>query len=292
MTIQQLECFLALAERLNFTQTANDLFMAQTTLSRSISALEQELGMTLFRRSSRTVELTAAGRAFRDECAGVLDGYSRAVSAARMAEKGYRGELRLGVLHDTFDARAIELYRTMRSRYPEVRIDLREHNHSGLVSRLMGGETDAIIDFGSFEPMPEQEALCMSESRQCAVMPSDWDLARRDSIRVEELRGRPFVVMTQSASQPGYTFLWKTVTNAGFIPEVAAEAAHVPVLLMHVACGRGVTFLMDNIPNPDESLISFVPLEDVPASRQSIIWLKKNENPALPLLLNTARELF
>ena len=64
MTLNQLECFSVLAQRLNFTQAADDLFMSQPALSRTISALEGELGVRLFDRNSRSVALTPAGRAF------------------------------------------------------------------------------------------------------------------------------------------------------------------------------------------------------------------------------------
>ena len=64
LTFYQLECFMILAQRLNFTQAAEELFMAQPALSRLISALEQELDIQLFYRNSRSVTLTPAGTAF------------------------------------------------------------------------------------------------------------------------------------------------------------------------------------------------------------------------------------
>lgn len=64
MTLNQLECFMVLAQRLNFTQAADDLFMAQPALSRLISALEKELDLQLFYRNSRSVALTPAGTVF------------------------------------------------------------------------------------------------------------------------------------------------------------------------------------------------------------------------------------
>lgn len=70
MTLTQLESFLILAQRLNFTQAADDLFISQPALSRMISALEQEVGLQLFYRSSRSVSLTPAGRAFAQQCPG------------------------------------------------------------------------------------------------------------------------------------------------------------------------------------------------------------------------------
>lgn len=75
VTLNQLECFMVLAQRLNFTQAADDLFMAQPALSRLISALEKELDLQLFYRNSRSVALTPAGTVFFKKCPKILDEY-------------------------------------------------------------------------------------------------------------------------------------------------------------------------------------------------------------------------
>ena len=97
MTLNQLECFMVLAQRLNFTQAADDLFMAQPALSRLISALEKELDLQLFYRNSRSVALTPAGTVFFKKCPKILDEYRGSVVAARLAQEGYRGSLTLGI---------------------------------------------------------------------------------------------------------------------------------------------------------------------------------------------------
>ena len=79
MTLNQLECFMVLAQRLNFTQAADDLFMAQPALSRLISALEKELDLQLFYRNSRSVALTPAGTVFFKKCPKILDEYRGSV---------------------------------------------------------------------------------------------------------------------------------------------------------------------------------------------------------------------
>jgi len=81
VTLNQLECFMVLAQRLNFTQAADDLFMAQPALSRLISALEKELDLQLFYRNSRSVALTPAGTVFFKKCPKILDEYRGSVVA-------------------------------------------------------------------------------------------------------------------------------------------------------------------------------------------------------------------
>ena len=292
MTLNQIECFLALAERLNFTLTANDLFMAQATLSRSIATLEEELGMKLFTRTSRAVTLTPAGEAYRRECAGLLDIYHRAEQAARLAEQGYQGELKIGVLQDHFDEHAIHIYRAMAGYYPDIRLSMREVNHSQLFSQLESGELDAVIHFGSLFSSEGQDMYPLAYEHQCVAVPSDSPVAQKGSVSVGELRKEKFVVMSRTVSQPGHDFLWKTTAEAGFIPNVVGEAHHVPSLLMMVASGMGVTFMTDSVVDLTKGLVAFVPLQGIPPCIHCLVWQKQNENPSLPLLLQTVRELY
>ncbi len=292
MTLSQIECFLALAERLNFTQTANDLRMAQTTLSRSISSMEEELGVRLFTRNTRMVTLTPAGQAYRQECAGVLATCRRAEEAARLAEQGYIGELKIGILQDHFDVQAVRIHRAMADRCPQIRLIMRELNHSQLFNQLEAGELDAVIHTSS---LPVGEGLAahpLAYERQCVVVPPESPLARRERVSVDELREEKFVIMSRIASQTGYDFLWKTTFDAGFVPNVVGEASHVPSLLMMVAYGMGVTFMTDCIIDVAKGLVVFVPLRDVPPCIHALAWRKDNPNASLPLLLETVRELF
>jgi DNA-binding transcriptional LysR family regulator len=96
MELRHLRYFLAVAEELHFTRAAARLHIAQQPLSRHIKELESEIGGTLFRRSTRRVELTDAGRLLLDQVRAGLAHLGRGVDAARRAEQGVLGELVLG----------------------------------------------------------------------------------------------------------------------------------------------------------------------------------------------------
>ena len=88
MTIFQLECFCALADSLNFTQTANAMFITQPALSRAISSLEQELQLTLLQRTTHSVTLTPAGKIFSRECQKMLKDFQRGGERGENARQG------------------------------------------------------------------------------------------------------------------------------------------------------------------------------------------------------------
>ena len=292
MTLNQLECFSVLAQRLNFTQAADDLFMSQPALSRTISAREGELGVRLFDRNSRSVALTPAGRAFYQESPSILRSFRNSVNAALTAQQGYRGELFIGILRDLFDPETVRLFRAMAERYPEVRLTLREYNHSELMRGLLQGETDAVVNFGADLPAEGAESLLLRTDRQCAVVAADSPLAGRTSLRMEELRDLPFVAMSRTSSMPGYGMLWRMASEAGFAPNIVAEAELVPTLLMLVACGVGVSTLQEGAASMAQEMVRFIPLVGVAMTAQRLVWPRESRNPSLPFLIETARELF
>ena len=93
MTIFQIKCFLNVAEYLNFTEAANHLFVAQSSLSRNISNLEEELGMQLFVRTKKYVRLTPCGAVLYEEFSKLLKLGEAAVQKARNAELGENGSI-------------------------------------------------------------------------------------------------------------------------------------------------------------------------------------------------------
>lgn len=290
MTLNQLESFLVLAQRLSFTQAAEDLFISQPALSRMISALEQELGLQLFYRSSRSVSLTPAGRAFAKECPRILDSYRSGVDAALLAQRGFRGRVTVGILRDTFDSSAVRIYQEMGREYPQIHLVFEEFSHSNLIRSLMAGEVDAVINSGEALPQEEVESIILRRDRQCAVVPVNSPLAQMRSLRMEDLKDESFVVMSRTSSLPGYGLVWKMAADAGFMPKVAAEADHVPSLLMLVACGIGVSTLTDNLEYLSQEMVSFIPLVGVPLSCHAFAWRRDNRNPSLPFLLETVRK--
>ena len=290
MTLNQLESFLVLTQKLSFTQAAEYLFISQPALSRMISALEQELGIQLFYRSSRSVALTPAGRAFANECPRILDSYHASVDAALQAQQGFRGSITVGVLRDTFDASAVKLYQQMGAEYPQIHVAFREFSHSDLIRALMSGEADAIINMGEALPEENVESVILRRDRQCAVVPTNSPLAQMRSLRMEDLREENFVVMSRASSLPGYGLLWKMAADAGFTPKVVAEANYIPSLLMLVACGVGVSTLTDNLEYLSQEMVSFIPLVGVPLSCHSFSWRKDNQNPSLPFLQGLVRK--
>lgn len=98
MNLQQLEYFLALAKLLNFTRVAEKYYISQTAVTQQIKSLEEQLGVKLFNRTKRYVELTLAGSIFVKEAQAIIDRTNEAIAKTQAAEIGFCGAIDVGFI--------------------------------------------------------------------------------------------------------------------------------------------------------------------------------------------------
>lgn len=142
MTIQQISHFIAVAQHLHFGEAAKELYIAQPALSNSIAALEGELNVKLFARSSRRVTLTPAGKVFYENVQEVVEGLNRAIQKTRLAESGYAGTLDIGILGGLSKGDFPKVIYRFQKRFPNMAINLRQTNMKTLNRWLAHGEVD------------------------------------------------------------------------------------------------------------------------------------------------------
>ena len=167
MTIFQLECYYALAQSLNFTQTASQQYITQPALSRSISSLEKELGIKLVNRTTHTVSLTPAGRVFAEECRKIISTYQDGVQNALTASQSIVGRVRLGVPIDSFEPLAVKLVRAITEKHSGIHIELKFNTPTRLLRALDDDLVDVIIASGR----PRS-----AESKYLLVEPAGWTM--------------------------------------------------------------------------------------------------------------------
>ena len=140
--LRHLRYFVAVAEELHFGRAAARLHMAQPPLSQRIRGLERELGVRLFDRTSRRVELTPAGRLLLDEARGLLARADALTATMERLRGGELGELRAGVPPEIGASVLAELLTSFRAAGPDVRLELREATTGEQLEGLAAGELD------------------------------------------------------------------------------------------------------------------------------------------------------
>jgi DNA-binding transcriptional LysR family regulator len=240
MELRHLRYFRAVAEELHFGRAAERLHIAQPPLSQQIRQLERELGVTLFTRSTRRVELTAAGDAYLKRAVAVLDAVDDAGHQARRIAQGIEGHLTIGCVGSATYSVLPRLVRALRDELPHVEIGIRgEMLAPAQLDALLAGD----IDIALLRPPVEHAAIrveVLRRDRLIAALPADHPLAGRDLLRVGELRGEDFIAHAGQGRSVMGGLLTAICADAGFAPRVRHEVSETSTLVTLVAAGLGV----------------------------------------------------
>jgi DNA-binding transcriptional LysR family regulator len=236
MQLQQLRYFATVADTHHFTRAAEQLHVAQPSLSQQIRSLERELGAELLHRARSGTALTDAGQALLPLARRILADAESARSAVQEVVQLRRGRVRLGAPPSLCTSLIPDVLRAYRSHYPGVELLVREDGSRDLMRTLTAGELDmALVITPSSGEQPAGMALTELLHEEL-VLVSDRPLRRR-RISVEDLRGRPLVMFRE-----GYDLREATLTAcqaAGFRPEFAVEGGEMDAVLGFVRAGLG-----------------------------------------------------
>lgn len=188
MELRQLKAFVAVAEDRNFTRAAARLHLAQSGLSATIRSLERELGATLFSRTTRHVELTAAGEVLLDEARRTLGSAHAAVQAVRAVEGVRRGTLALGIMQATSLFDLPRLLARYRSAYPEIELRLQQASALELGRLLAERRVDVIFRAASDE-VSGLASISLGRSPLVVVAGADFPLVDRAGVDLRTLSG-------------------------------------------------------------------------------------------------------
>lgn len=276
--MKHLRYFLVLSEEQHFGRAAARLGMAQPPLSQRIRRLETELGVRLFDRGPRRVELTDAGRVFRTEAAAVLDRLDQAVDATRRADRGEIGSLRAGVPVDLPGSVLAGIVADFAGRR-DLRIDLRELTGEQQVRLLRDRELDVGI-----VPQPVDTAGVTTGTELVlplgVVLPRDSPLAGRARLSLPELAGSGLVLFPREGAAGYYDAILDTCRANGFVPQTVHHARNPEFLLGLVLAGRGVAFDTGPVARK-ETRVVWRPLEPVaPQLRLAVLWPPGSRHPA------------
>ncbi|GCD96145.1 LysR family transcriptional regulator [Embleya hyalina] len=234
MDLLQLRYFQAVARREHIGRAAEDLRVAQPSVSRTIARLEKGLGVPLFDRRGRRVRLNAAGAAFLrrvDRALGELDDGRR-----ELADIAGLGHGHVTVAAETLLS-VTEVLARFRAERPGVDVRLLQANADAMVRHL--GEREVDVCFAS-QPLvgPALVSVELVREEVLLAVPATHPLARRERVAVAELAGEPLVT-----SRPGYwprTLLDRLFAGTGLRPVIACETDEPGVMGELIGAGLGV----------------------------------------------------
>ena len=277
---KHLRSFCVLAETLHFGRAADRLNLSQPPLSRQIAALETELGITLFKRNSRSVALTAGGRQLHADAKAILSLLEQARKNATAAERGEVGALRIGFTSCAAYNVVPGIVRSYSTTFPNVCFTIREQLPEDLSAHVIEGKIDAAIMF----PPENAQALntrTVYTEPLCAALPTGHPLANKRQIAIAELADTPFVIAPRGVAPSLYDAIIGHCQASGFTPQVRLETNLQQTILNLVAEGVGVALVPSSMKKARLSGTVFLPIQDAPDVHQVVAWPKRDLNPCL-----------
>lgn len=278
MELSHLRYFVAAAEELHFGRAAQRLHITQPSLSKAVSRLEKELGIELFHRTKRTVQLTEAGRVFFKEARRVLEDVEHATEAARRAAEGEIGALEVGFFSPAIYGILPEIIKTYRDRFPDVKVTLHEWTSAVQMERLREGK----IEVGFMRaPVDDEELITEHVSHEpiVAALPEDHPQARREVVPPEELADDPFIMVPRHKEPNSFDRYVSICQRAGFSPKTTQEVFEIHAIVGLVATGMGVAFVPGSIRSLKRPGLVYRPLED-PEARIGTAVVRRSAQPS------------
>ena len=291
MNTTQIKCFLAVAETLNFTKAANQLFISQPGLSRQIVSLERELNTLLFIRDNHNVRLTPAAAVLVSELQGFNTRLEEILHKVQKAGEGYSGTLTLGMLGGQFvSERLTGKIMHFMSTNPSIDLIFKQGSFRDLREWLVSGEIDIAITL-NFDIQGADSVLISDYYPDTPVfaISRHTKTGRKRTISLKDLTEETLIVISPDDSRSGYELVHAFLNRQKLHFSDIRYAPNLATVMMWIEAGQGVGMInhSSNITsNSSIRLLDSIVIDQENRAATCFAWLEKNYNPAIPMFTN------
>lgn len=291
ITVRQLRYFALLGRQLNYRRAAEMLFITQPALSVAIKQLESSLGVRLFTRDTKGVQLTPAGESWLPKVEEHLLLTDRLVDEVRVWAEGHSSVLRIGYLVGIGSDLLGQILPSFEDSHPEIRVDALEFDFSDPTAGLASEK----VDVAFIRPPVDLEGhslLRFEPEHWVACLPKNHRFATRQSLTIEELLEEPIVAAPTSAGV--WRDYWIASDRRGGRPaNISAVASTYESEFTAVARGIGVSFTSSEASRYYQRPgIVFVPIEDTELIYVALAWNPRTISPAGQVFIDAVRGQF
>lgn len=292
MDLRHLRYFVAVAEEQNIGRAAARLHISQPPLTRQIQQLEEELGVTLFNRTPRGMELTQAGQLFLEEARNIRSLVEQATERTQRAGQGKLGRIDVAIFGSAILDAIPKLLLAFRTRHPDVKVVLHTMTKAEQIAALR--QRRISVGFNRMlAPLDDLETRQVTTEKLLLAVRADHPLARQASIAFAELRDHPLVLFP-TGGRP--SFIDKVIglcSERGFQPQISQEVGDAVTGVALVAGGFGVCLVPESATTLQFPGVVYAPLSDTPPNffvDLSCVYRRDDSSPILAAFLNTVAE--
>ena len=281
MELRHLRYFIAVAEELHFGRAALRLHMTQPPLTQAIAQLERSLGVMLFARTKRSVQLTPQGIALLPQAQALLRQAMAGVRDARALAGGESGRLRLAFVSTVGFSILPPWVMAFRHEFPGVQLDLVEATGDVQLELLKSDDVDAgfILHASGFATEGLQR-LTVAQEPLVLALPESHPLAKRKTLRLPDVWAQPLVTFPRRIVPSLYDAIFGMYQDAGKLPVVAQEAIQMQTIVNLVSAGLGVAWVPASVQQFQRPGVVYRQIQGaVPGCETSLVW--QRSSPAL-----------
>lgn len=293
MNLNQLRCFVAVAEELHFGRAARRIDMLPAALGRNIRLLEETLGARLFHRTTRSVSLSQDGAAILNDVCALIARVDELALRFRHTGRSRAQFLRVGAI-DTAAAGLIPmLLPDFRIRHPDVTVRLREDKTIRLLPKLVSGAIDM-----AFVRPPERcdKRIVFHDlfhESAVVVVPARHPLGRRKTLSIRSLVGQPLIVPDRRSRPHSHDLTIKLFGAAGLPPTIGQVAEEKQTIVNLIAANIGIAIVprwTSRLAVPGVRFIKLAAPSELSILPLAAAWVRGSRDPARDALLATLRQ--
>jgi DNA-binding transcriptional LysR family regulator len=267
---------------LHFRNAALKLFISQPPLSRQIKELEAELGVLLFTRKNKRVNLTDAGKYFKEEVDAIFARLEESKSMVQQIYKSESGELKIGYISSVYQSHLADVLIAMRDVFPHIKTNLFEIPTLTQIKALEQGTLDVGILRAPVHSNQLKVQTLFFDPFMVVIPDSVSKFETQDQVAAY-LKNSPFIFFNKDFAPSYNDKLVEICGRMGFSPNIVHEANNVHSILQLIEAGLGVSILPYSLKKQYSHLkISFIELENIPVNTEVVLAYKRaNKNAAL-----------
>ena len=289
MDFKQIELAIELAQTLNYRKTAENHFISQPSLTYQMKKLESEIGVALFKRSSKGVSLTTAGSVFFQGMLPVLEQTRQILTDVRNCSSCYSDMIRVGLNGRRHRAAFIEIARRFSEQHPDVFLNLIDMPGLERLHQFRQHKLDAV--FFMTESIPESDEIDRATlvcSRIYAVMRSDHPLAQREKIAAKDLRNE-FILLFQGKGPEALIHAQAQLIKT--VPVHSQLCASAENAVLWIEARNGIA-LMPGFCYDGNERFSWIPFEFPETIPCGLAWYSDLVSPSLEDFVRIAMDTF
>ncbi len=261
MKLDYIREFCILAENGNYLDSSDQLYISQSTLTRHIQALETQMGVPLFTRTTHKVELNNFGSAFYPYAKLIAEKEQLCRETLLSQAKALRGRIRIGAIPMMAQYDIAELLVKFKEKIPEASLQITESESAVLKDLIRNNQADFAFVREIHETEPEFEVLPISIDSLIAVLPASHPLAKSDYITLSDLQNENFLFLPEDTLM--YHLCISLCQKAGFAPNISFTDYNGKNIINLVSKGMGCSLLMKRpaifMANPNTSIVDISP---------------------------------